>query len=417
VQAWADGAPRYGIRVGAADETVARTRYYESIDGLTFGDPTKTPKLTITGSAASLSGAAPVPSDSRYWLGGVFVRTQTPSWTTSAIDPDGGEVRYEIEIHDGTGPGSDEVASCTTGYVASGTESSCTPTTPLPNGTYYARAAADDGTVTGAWSPWREVTVNYDQPEPATVSCPGTTDQTWYVTRPATTMTCTFTSPGAAQLEWSLNGKAQMPLSADGSDAGTTWAISIPTSGWTSLKVRGLSDSGLASDWTEHSFGTGNGQLISPITGAASATTIPLKAVAASGVDSVTFQWRIGNTAAWTNATQVFTASGQPYANTLDDTGAMSSTPVLTWRPTAEPGMTIPSYVYVRAQFVDGATTFNTPTTTVTVAAHAAGKAAPTGRPRRHRSARRQRVAALHHPQRHRLHLSELQPRRIEPDR
>jgi len=375
-QAWADGAPAYGVRVTAADETQGALRYYEGVAAPT-GDPSLTPKLTLTGSAPALAGAAPVPSDSRQWLGDVFVRTQTPAWTTAAIDPDGGLVRYKIEVHDGTGAGSNVVASCTTGFVGSGTESSCTPTTPLSNGTYYARSAADDGTALGAWSPWRKVTVNYDQPEPATVSCPSFADAHWYATRPASTMTCTFSSPGAVQLEWSLNGVVQMPRSANGSGAATTLPITIPASGWTSLKVRGTSNSGLASGWTDFSFGTGTGQLISPISGATAATTISLQAAAAAGMDSATFQWRPSSSSTWTNATQVFTGSGGAWAGTVDDTGFLSSTSELTWRPAAEAGMTIPSVVYVRAQFVDGSTTYTTAARSVTVAAHAAGNAAP----------------------------------------
>jgi RHS repeat-associated protein len=384
-QAWAGGADNDGLRIAATDEEADGLRGYYSTDST---DPTLVPKLTITGNQAPSEASAPVPSDSRTWGSAYYTRNGSPSWTTSATDADGANVRYTVEIHssqsDATGT---LVASCTTGYVASGTSSECTPTAlstaygggaySLPNATYYVRSRADDSAISGAWSDWQAVTVNYDQPEPVEISCTSAADQHWYVTRPASTTNCTFTSPGSVQLEWSLNDVAQTTLTANSSGVASTSSIAIPTSGWTSIKVRGVSNSGMASDWAEYAFGTGTAWLTSPADGASTATTFAIGASAPTGMDSAALQWRTGSTDTWKTATEVL-AGRDTWTGTVDDNGSMSSTPAITWRPAAEAAMAIPGSIQVRMHFLDGTTAYDTQTKTLTVAAHAAGVDAPT---------------------------------------
>lgn len=373
-QAWASGATKYGVRLSAAAETGSSWRNYRST--YDTSDPTLLPKISITDSATPGTAVMPTPSDSQAWGGSTYVRTQTPAWTTSAVDPDLSTVRYTVEVHASASGASPVLASCTTGYVASGTASACTPSTPLANGTYFVRAAADDGQTTGSWSPWRQATVNYDQPEPPAITCPSTQDGRWYTTRPASTTTCTFNSPGAVQLEWSTNGTSQTPLStATGSVAAPT--IGIPTSGWVSLKVRGVSNSGLASTWSTYSFGTGSASLITPAEWASSTTSFRIQAAAPAGMDSAELQWRPGTTGAWKTATETFSATGATWDHGVQDSGTMSTTPTITWRPTAESGMQVPSAVQVRVHFLDGSTSYDTQGTSLNVLAHMVGLAAP----------------------------------------
>jgi RHS repeat-associated protein len=380
-QAWAGGAENFGVRIAATDEESIGMRGYYSTHST---DPALMPKLTITGNQAPTQATAPVPSDSRI-SDRAYTRNASPSWTTSATDADGSNVRYTVEIRSSTsGAPSALVATCTTGYVASGTTSECTPSAltgggsyNLPNASYYARSAADDGSSTGAWSEWQIVVVNYDVPEPVEISCPGTADQHWYATRPAATMACTFSSPGSWRLEWSLNDTTQTALTASAGGAATKSGIAIPTSGWTSIKVRGVSNSEMASDWTEYAFGTGTAWLTSPADGASTATTFTVGASAPTGMDSATLQWRTGSTGTWMDAAQVV-SSGTTWAGTVADNGYMSSTPDITWRPAAEAGMTIPGSIQIRMHFLDSTTAYDTQTKSLTIAAHAAGAAAPT---------------------------------------
>ena len=163
-QAWAAGAADHGLRVMAADEVASAERQY------TVGAMT----LTVTGSGAPLAAAAPTPSDSQTWDGDWYTRNATPEWTTRAIDPDGTPVRMIVEVHESDSATSEAVASCTTDYVASGSAGSCVATVAnpqpgadprwLPNGTYYLRARADDGTLNGAWSQWRKTIVTTTSP-------------------------------------------------------------------------------------------------------------------------------------------------------------------------------------------------------------------------------------------------------------
>lgn len=367
-QAWAGGATNDGLRVVAADETAAQLREYDPAAAV----------LSITGSGAPLAATVPMPSDSQTWAGQWYTRTATPEWTTSAVDPDLTTVRYRVEVHDSTDPTSTAAASCTTGYVASGAPDSCTPSEALPNGTYYVRARGEDGTLAGAWSRWHTTTINSTVPAAVDLTCPGTADQHWYGTRPAASMTCTATSTGAVQLEWKLNGATQSVLSANQQGAATTPAIAIPASGWTSVEVRGVSNAGLATTWTEYAFGTGQGWLISPTPGATSATTFEIEAAGASGATSAVLQWRAGSTDTWKVATELFTADHQAWDGHVNDNGSMSTLPAVTWRPAAEAGMTIPGAIEVRVVFSDGTYTTPTQTSLVTIAAHAAGNAAPT---------------------------------------
>jgi RHS repeat-associated protein len=349
-QAWAGGASQYGLVLSAADETQVGYRVY--VGGMLHADGFN-PTLTITQSSAPVASAAPMPSDSQSWNGVVYTRNATPSWTMSAHDPDLGQLSYEVAVHDSTSSAT-PVAACVTGQVDSGTESSCVSSTALGNGTYWVRGRADDGTSVGAWSAWRKVVVNYDQPEPAVVSCPSVLDRRWYATRPVSSSTCTFSSPGAVQLDWTLNGTAMTALTA-GTTGGATQTISVPTSGWTELKVRGLSNAGMASGWTTYAFGVGSAWITAPAANTTSATTLTFEASAAAGATGASLQYRIAGSTTdpalgWTTATAV-RSGGQPWSGTVDASTYISSIPSVTWTPSAEAGVSAPRLLETRVVF------------------------------------------------------------------
>ena len=351
VNAWSAGAGNYGIRLALTDQDLPADQLREYKTGDT--DAALTPKLEIVTSAGPALASSPMPSDAQSWNGVVYTRNATPSWTMSAQDPDLGQLTYEVAVHDST-TSATPVATCETGQVDSGSESSCVSSTPLGNGTYWVRGRAKDSTATSVWSAWRKVVVNYDQPEPAVVSCPNVVDQRWYATRPVTTSACTFSSPGSVQLEWSLNGGAATSLTA-GATGGASQTISVPTSGWTELKVRGISNAGMASGWTTYAFGVGSAWITAPAANTASATTLTFGAAAAAGATGASLQYRTaGSTtdpaAGWTTATAV-KSGGQAWTGTVDASTYISTIPAVTWTPTAEVGVTAPKLLETRVVF------------------------------------------------------------------
>lgn len=373
-QAWAGGAENFGLSVAATDATVSGWREYDDWFA------TNPPKITITASSAPAAPSVPIPSDAQTWDGTYHTRVAKPSWSTSATDPDLGTVRYKTEIHETNTAGSPVVASCTTGYVQSGTTSTCTPTTVLSNGTtYYARSVADDGSDTGPWSPWQQFTVNYQQPASVAVACPTTADATWYSTAPASSMNCTFTSTYAAELEWTLNGVTQTRLPANGSGAATKTGIAIPAAGWTELKVRGLSTSGRASAWKTYSFGTGTAVITTPAAGAGTAKTFTYGAASAAGATSAKLQYRVFGTP-WMDATALRTSGGASWQGSVVNTTNLSSLPEVIWTPAAELGFSAPMSIETRVVFSypSGGADRISPSVTVQLNAHDSLMGSPT---------------------------------------
>lgn len=272
-QAWASGAPNYGIEM--FDEAGAPFKTY---NGPTLHAPGGPPTISVTSNGTPGVPDVPTASDSQTWNGNLYTRSASPSFSTRADDADQGLLHYTFDVHETATDTSPIISSCSTRDVASGTTSSCKPTTPLANGTYYVRASASDGSLTGDRSPWQKVIVNYDQPDQATVACTNSiANGAWFTTRPASTGNCTFTSVGAVQLAWTLNGVHQTTLVANASGRATT-TISIPTAGWTDIEVRGISNAGTAGTPRSLKFGVGSAWIITPKTGGASAGSFTIRA-------------------------------------------------------------------------------------------------------------------------------------------
>jgi RHS repeat-associated protein len=372
-RSWASGAAtNHGVRLSA--DTSSTFREYQSPFS---SDPSAVPTLTTRWNEAPGSAAPPMPSDARVWQGTLTIRNSKPTWTTSATDPDLGAVRYEVEVRENASPSSPVLASCQTGYVASGTESSCIAATPLANGTYSVRSRADDGRLAGPWSTWQTVKVNYDQPEPVTISCTNYANNRWYQYRQQTSTTCTFASPRAVELEWTL-GDQSKPVAVANAAGVATVVVPVGASDWTNIKVRGISSAGRASEWTEYAFGTGEGRIITPKADAASSNSFEILARGPADMERAFVQWKFPNESAWRDASQLTTANGDIWGDTVSSDQYMSETPVLKWRPAAESAMTIPSVIKLRVMFYADESQYLTQDLTLTVNDRGTSATSPT---------------------------------------
>lgn len=91
---------------------------------------------------------------------GVITPDSTPTLQAKSTDADGNSVRFSFEI---ATSGGTLVKSTTTGYVASGATASWTPSA-LTEGNYKFRARAYDGIDYGAWSGYRNFSVDLTGP-------------------------------------------------------------------------------------------------------------------------------------------------------------------------------------------------------------------------------------------------------------
>ncbi|PRY56998.1 RHS repeat-associated protein [Knoellia remsis] len=261
--------------------------------------------------------------------GYVFTRDTKPSFTSSATDPDGSQVRVTFEVHKDTS-GNTRVTSCESGLVASGASASCEVPTALAENTssqpaYYVRAAVRDdrGLWNGTWSPWRTFYVQTTAPPAAGVSCDrGYANGTWTDEDPAGTVTCKVTAAGVAggyrapgYLDVTLDGLAQprktITATNDASVVQATYTFPASSRGYHEVKVTPVGRSLVPGPVTSYGFGWGSASLSLPTAGTSSSGKIRVAAGGPprGGASSVSakVQWRVagsGNEAdGWTDAT------------------------------------------------------------------------------------------------------------------
>lgn len=163
VQAWADGEPNYGVRIAAVDETDPLTwrRYYSANQTDGSHNATYEPSLTVTYN--SLPGAATAVAPAS----GALTSDTTPTLSAKATDADGQQLTHTFEVWSTTG--SSALRTGTSVAVASASAATHT-VTALPAGAYKWRARAFDGTDNGAWSAWRNLTVDTTAPAAPTIT-------------------------------------------------------------------------------------------------------------------------------------------------------------------------------------------------------------------------------------------------------
>lgn len=249
-----------------------------------------------------------------------YTSSATPKVSATISDPDGGTVRAAFSFY--TSETGSVVASCTSGYVASGTAASCNPSTALSNQTYYVKAQAYDGTdYSKSYSSWSTITVASGTPAAPVITCPGYANGSWTNTPPSSNLSCTISATGSGttapgKISYSIDGGATttvtIPQSTNASTAQTAVSVS-KASGSHSITATALSPAGTPSAGSNLQFGYGPLTLNAPTASPLVRTTDNV-AINASGPPAASGQsptavlkWRqsgsgLGATAGWTTS-------------------------------------------------------------------------------------------------------------------
>lgn len=402
VQAWAKGPSNggftnYGLMLNVPKANEDDPSFERRFCSINY-DPTHTscnsasrvPYLSFTYNSAPAAAALPSVSASRTFDGTLWTSTATPTFSTSATDPEASMVKYSFEVRTSSGA-STVTSSCTTGQVAAGGAASCAPSTALISGqTYVVRArATDEHGLAGAWSAWRTLGVDTTAPSMPAVSCVGYAADSWQATRVGPTTTCTFTATGVADFEWRRTQAGTVedqPAVIATSGSGTTAAIPVPETGVVKVEARARNRSGLASAWKTFAFGIGTAAITQPMLDDRSTSTFPVQALAGGGATSARVEWRYApdvegdTTTGWTTATKLqLQSNGATWTGALQASTPMSQVPLLTWTPSQETGISVPSTVQVRVVFIyPGNVQMPSPMQRVILIPHAFGSSYPT---------------------------------------
>jgi large repetitive protein len=201
----------------------------------------------------------------------IYTATSTPTFSSSAAESDGSQTSVTFDIDsDTTG---DSVATCTSAVVPQSTQATCTPTTPLADGTYYVRALGVVA-VTGhsqAWSGYTAFTVENAPPPTPVISCPGYPDDSWPDALPTSNVSCTASVAGPAsgqspfyELLTSVDGGAPTSTPINLWWAGAASASVSNTSGPHTVTVTAVAPSGVTASST-YEYGDGSAGMTSPI--------------------------------------------------------------------------------------------------------------------------------------------------------
>ncbi|GAA2748482.1 DNRLRE domain-containing protein [Kitasatospora cinereorecta] len=358
-QAWAgNGNANNTLGIRATDETDEYAwKKFNSGNAAS-----NTPYLSVTYNTKPNAATALSP------LSGAVTNDATPTLTGKATDPDGNTVQltYEIWAANGT-------AALQTGksaFVASGSNAPWTPTTALAAGAYKWRAAVSDGlTSNGTWSAWQNFTVDTTAPAATTVSSGDFPAGQWAGTPDGSgnfTGGFTFTPPTSdvKDIQYRLDGGTWVTTATTGAPVSASLTFK---GGRHTLAVHTRDAAGNVSADTSYVFNAGKGAAItSPGAGERPARRTALQAEGQTTATGVRYQYRRGETDAWTDVPvgNVTTASGGAVAAwPLQVTGGKPAP--LTWNITDTLATDGP--VDVRAVFTDGTSTDASEPNTVTV--------------------------------------------------
>lgn len=320
VGGWASGAyTNSGLRVRGVNESTSSLTWRKYRSGDYSSSSWATPQLIVITNnypgTATIPTASPVASYSAPGSSSssLYTADRTPSFTTKATDADGGTVKIKYEVHNSTTvTGTSLVAECTTGYVASGSNATCSiPSgTPLPdNDSYFTRARAYDGKDWSKnWSSFRGFKVGAGTPAVPSISCPSPySNGSWSTTTPTSDLTCTITAtgtgnnaPGYVRVATENDAETQVKItpSSDPTVAKTTVTISKAAGGH-KITARAETPAGTLSATGTYAFGYGSTSLVTPAIDPVPTTTdkIALSVEGppkgASSTPTATFKWRL----------------------------------------------------------------------------------------------------------------------------
>lgn len=292
-----DGSARNGIRLRGADETSNNTwRRYRSANYSTNTD--HAPRIVASYNSYPYKAGTPSVAGMN---GAGYVTTTKPTVSVAVSDPDGGSLKANVEILQG----STVVWAGSTGNVGSGGTATITTAT-LANGTYTIRAKGNDGSLTSKeWGPSRTMIIDNAAPN-ASLAASSYTPGQWRETAPASNvLTFSSTSADVASFKVWRDGVASA-LTPNSSGAATlSWN---PGDGGHRVAYQAVDKAGNVSVMKEFHFGVGRPSFTVPAAGSVPRVSGDVKIRATgpypgSGVTTAQVKWRLaGATGAWTNA-------------------------------------------------------------------------------------------------------------------
>lgn len=335
VQAWASGTANYGLRLMAVNEDVNSSwRRYRSAN---YSDTSLAPTLSVTYNSYPNKPAALTVTPGS----GTLIRSTTPTLSTVLSDPDGGQVRGNYEVWEGT-PGTGTSIWSWTGSAttASGsTVNSVVPSGKLVDGhTYTVRGRAYDGTDYGPWSANTSFKVDVTKPT-LSITASSFTNGQWRTDKPASN---TFTFNGAADtksITYFLDSAAAVTKTADSNgDATLSW---LPSNGAHKVTAYATDGAGNVSTNVVFAFGLGEAGFTSPASLARSTGVFPVKVSGPPSATDAEVSWRYPNAAnnnSWNSidSEDLSTGTGSEWDGSVTQAAGGSTTPSLTWDATAQ---------------------------------------------------------------------------------
>lgn len=305
------------------------------------------PVVSITYNRAPNQTAKPRLSSAStsYPNGDVYSALNKPTFTSSATDPDANTTRLTYEVHSSTaGTSASLVATCVSGWVASGAAAPCTLTTALSDATYQVRAHASDARLWGTWSGWFAVKIASGVPAAPVISCPGFADGFWAQQPPSADVECTITATGSGltapnTIKYALDGKATVAVSitasSDPAVAKTTVTVSKAKGGHR-ISAWAVSPAGVSSAEAKYGFGYGALAVDSPGVSPVPVTTSTVRvaatgpAPAANTTATAALKWRLPSgadeNADWNDAGAPLEAKTDPATGGLSISGTLDTT-------------------------------------------------------------------------------------------
>ena len=292
-QHWADNpAQNFGVALFGKDETNNYTwKRYHSANWVEGAQDTYEPTFIVTYNSYPYTPSNPYFSTGEYTkdaTGKIWARTLKPTFNVNVSDPDGGNVKAEIDM---TGTPSLSKAAGTT--VASKGVSVYKPTLTEGN-TYTVKAWANDGSLRSkAAGESRTFTVDTKAPaDPTFSNTGGYTNGGWLPVKPASNK-FTFKSSSADVYEfryWSPAFGLKFGTATNGS-----FTFDWNPSGANILRVSAMDRAGNRSKELEFNFGNGPASLSSPVAGQTSSDSFKVKAsgaVSSTGTVTPKVYWR-----------------------------------------------------------------------------------------------------------------------------
>ncbi|MFF2656461.1 DNRLRE domain-containing protein [Kitasatospora sp. NPDC058032] len=304
VQAWAgNGNANNTLGIRATDETDP----YGWKKFNSGNAASNTPYLSVTYNTAPAVSTLVSPANA------AVTGDSTPTLSAKATDPDGGNIALDFEVW--TSAGTAALQSGRTAMAASGSTFTWTPGTALPAGAYKWRSRSWDGTAYSPWSGFRTFTVDTTAPAATAVSSGDFPAGQWAGTPDASgnfTGTFTFTPPSSdvKDIQYRLDGGTWVTVATTGTPV--TAALSFK-GGRHTVTAHTRDAAGNVSADTSYVFNAGKGAaLTSPGAGERPARRTTLAAEGQTTSTGVRYQYRRGETAAWTDipVANVTTAAG-----------------------------------------------------------------------------------------------------------